>query len=313
MAGSEGLAELSWIAADWGTSALRVWAVGKNGSVLAMSSSDDGMGKLRPDEFEPALLKLIDGWLPCNGRTVPVTVCGMAGAKQGWTEAAYRAVPCAPVGDGQLTAVATADGRIAVSIVPGLSQSEPPDVMRGEETQLGGLVGRLGAVDATICMPGTHSKWVRLEHGKVEDFTTFMTGEAFALFAGKSVLRHSVGADGEDRNAFLGGVADALAAPERITASLFGIRAAGLLAGMTAATARSRLSGLLIGVELAATRHRWDGQSVHLIGAPRLVDSYATALDHAGARPVTEDAEKLTLAGLAVANASRAGADRDIR
>jgi 2-dehydro-3-deoxygalactonokinase len=310
MADREALIKPDWIAVDWGTSALRVWAIGREGSVLAKAASDDGMGKLRPDEFEPALLGLIGDWLPADadGRTMSVIVCGMAGARQGWVEAAYRRTPCAPVASGQWMPVPTADRRIAVVIIPGLSQDDPPDVMRGEETQLAGLVARLGRAEATVCMPGTHSKWVRVERGQVVDFTTFMTGEAFSLFASQSVLRHSIDAGGDDRNAFLSGVADMLREPERLTGALFGIRAGGLLRNTGAAAARSRLSGLLIGVELAASRSRWEGRPVHLIGARPLSHAYAAALEHAGARPVIEDAEALTLAGLAAAHAGVSGA-----
>lgn len=308
MAGGEVLTKPEWIAVDWGTSALRVWAIGRDGAVVANAASDDGMGKLRPDEFEPALLGLVGNWLPAGGGAMQVIVCGMAGARQGWLEAPYRAVPCAPVASGRLTQVRTGDRRIAVNIIPGLSQDDPPDVMRGEETQLAGLVAGLGQADATVCMPGTHSKWVRVEHGRVARFTTFMTGEAFALLASQSVLRHSVDAGGEDRNAFLSGVADMLEEPERLTAALFGIRAGGLLKNTGGAVARSRLSGLLIGVELAAARSHWEGQVVHLVGARPLSQAYAAALERAGAQPVIEDAEALTLAGLAAAHESAGGA-----
>ena len=308
MAGRESLTKPDWIAVDWGTSALRVWAIGAGGSVFARAASDDGMGKLRPDEFEPALLSLIGDWLPTDGRKMSVIVCGMAGARQGWVEAAYRQTPCAPVASGHLTPVRTGDQRIAVNIIPGLSQDDPPDVMRGEETQLAGLVARLGQADATVCMPGTHSKWVRLERGHVADFTTFMTGEAFSLFASRSVLRHSVDAEGEDRDAFLSGVADMLEEPERLTTALFGIRAGGLLRNTGAAVASSRLSGLLIGVELAAARSRWEGNVVHVVGARPLSQAYAAALEQAGAQPVIEDAEALTVAGLAAAHAGAGSA-----
>jgi 2-dehydro-3-deoxygalactonokinase len=302
MSEESALTDLDWIAADWGTSALRVWAIGGDGAVIASAASDDGMGKLEPEEFEPALLKLVGGWLPGGeGLAVPVIICGMAGAKQGWAEAPYRSVPCAPVKPGHLTEVTTKDPRMAVSIIPGLSQADPPDVMRGEETQLAGLIAGTGSGDAIVCMPGTHSKWVRLENSRVTEFTTFMTGEAFSLFAGQSVLRHSVDTIDEDRDAFLSGVAELLDKPEHLTSLLFGIRAGSLLAGMNAAQSRSRLSGLLIGGELAATRPLWSGREVHLVGSSSLAGNYAMALQQAGARPVVEDAEALNLAGLAIA------------
>jgi 2-dehydro-3-deoxygalactonokinase len=111
-----------WIAVDWGTSNLRAWAMAADG-VLAEAVSDDGMGKLARDQFEGALLRLIAPWLG-SGRT-KVIACGMVGARQGWQEATYRGVPCAPVAAGELTAVTTADARIDVAIVAGLSQSTP--------------------------------------------------------------------------------------------------------------------------------------------------------------------------------------------
>ena len=60
---------LDWIAADWGTSRLRLWAVGTGGEVLAQAQSPAGMGALAPAEFEPALLSLAGGWLPATPTT----------------------------------------------------------------------------------------------------------------------------------------------------------------------------------------------------------------------------------------------------
>ncbi|AMY67488.1 2-dehydro-3-deoxygalactonokinase, putative [Frigidibacter mobilis] len=56
-----------WIAVDWGTSQLRVWAMA-GGRVLAAAASEDGMGRLAPAAFEPALLRLIEPWLAGAGR-----------------------------------------------------------------------------------------------------------------------------------------------------------------------------------------------------------------------------------------------------
>lgn len=294
------IADPDWIAVDWGTSSLRVWAVGRDGRVLAKAASQDGMGTLAPDGYEHALLKLAGSFLPENPeRPVPVVVCGMAGAKQAWTEAAYRAVPCEPVAVEQMMPVPTRDPRLSVSIVPGLCQMTPANVMRGEETQLAGLVSRLGAVDATICMPGTHSKWVQLEAGRVASFSTFMTGELFAVISADTILCKTIAAQGEDREAFLGAVNEMLDDPGGLTGVLFSIRAGALLTGLDGAAARSRLSGLLIGAELAATRAQWVRRTVHLVGSGPLAEAYSVALESAGAKPVQEDAEALTLAGLA--------------
>ena len=55
-----------WIAVDWGTSNLRAWSMGADGRVLAEAESDEGMGKLAPEGFEAALLRLITPWLAGN-------------------------------------------------------------------------------------------------------------------------------------------------------------------------------------------------------------------------------------------------------
>ena len=241
-----------WIAVDWGTSRLRAWAMAADGAVLAEGSSSDGMGALDPDGFESALMRLVGDWLPDTGAPVPVVACGMVGARQGWREAPYRPVPCAPLGGGM--AVTTADPRLSVRILPGLSQATPPDVMRGEESQIAGLLSHMADFDGVICLPGTHTKWAQVSAGEVVSFQTFLTGEMFDLLATRSVLRHSVGGGALDRAAFAGAVTDAMTAPQKLAARLFAIRAAGLLEGLPEAEARGRLSGLLIGLELAGAK-----------------------------------------------------------
>ncbi len=305
MAGSSSITGTDWIAVDWGTSSLRVWALGRDGDVLAKAVSQEGMGGLAPADYEPVLMAHIRTWLPETAvRSVPVIVCGMAGAKQGWKEAAYRVAPCAAVPEGEMIRVPTRDARLSVHILPGVCQLDPADVMRGEETQLAGLAANLGPLDATVCLPGTHSKWVRLEGGRIAGFRTFMTGELFSVIAGHSILRHSIAPEGENATAFAKAVEDMLADPAGLTGALFAIRASGLVGRADGAAARSRLSGLLIGAELAATRPQWDGKPVHLVGSGSLNDAYATALKTAGASPVRQDAEALTLAGLTQARAA---------
>lgn len=289
----------SWIAVDWGTSNLRAFAMGPAG-VLAEAASGDGMGTLARDAFEPALLRLIEPWL---SGPVEVIACGMVGSRQGWHEAPYRAVPCAPVDAATLTTVPTGDARLRLRIVPGLKQISPADVMRGEETQIAGALALRPGFDGVLCLPGTHSKWVHVSAGEVVSFQTCMTGELFALLSGQSVLRHGMMGEGFDEVAFDAALSDALSRPERLAARLFGLRAEGLLQGLAPASARARLSGLLIGIELAATRPYWLGQPVTIIGADRLSGLYARALAAQGVAAQAIPAAEATLAGLALARA----------
>lgn len=287
-----------WIAVDWGTSNLRVWAMGAEG-ILAEASSEDGMGRLGRADFEPALIRLIEPWLAAAPVPVPVVACGMVGSRQGWHEAPYRCVPCAPLDPAAMVQVPTTDGRIRVSIAPGLKQMKPADVMRGEETQIAGALALWPGFDGILCLPGTHTKWVHVSAGEVVSFQTFMTGELFALLSEQSVLRHGLQGAGWDDAAFDTGLSDALSRPERIAARLFSLRAEGLIAGLAAPQARARLSGLLIGIELAAARPYWLGQPVALIGSEGLSRSYARALAAQGAEARILPGTACTLAGLA--------------
>jgi 2-dehydro-3-deoxygalactonokinase len=290
-----------WIAVDWGTSRLRAWAMSDAGEVLAERESNRGMGRLEPAEFEPALLAVVDAWLEA-GRRLPAVACGMVGARQGWVEAPYQATPCPPVA----TAIAAPcrDPRLSVHILPGLSQRKPPDVMRGEETQIAGFLRREPGFDGVLCLPGSHTKWAQVSAGEVVSFRTAMTGELFAAISERTVLRLSVGRDGWDGAAFASAVEETLSRPERLASGLFAIRAEGLLEGLAPGAARARLSGLLIGAELAAMRAYWLGRRIGLIGTADLVAVYAEALEAQGVAPERADAADATRAGLALARAA---------
>jgi len=292
---------LDWIAADWGTTNLRVWAMGRGDAVLARAESAAGMASLTPAGFEPALLALVGAWLGAVGVPVPVVACGMVGARQGWAEAPYAAVPALPLAPGRTVRPRVADARLAVHILPGLRQDRPADVMRGEETQIAGFLAGQPDFDGVLCLPGTHTKWAHVSAGEVVSFQTFMTGEMFALLSRQSVLRHGVADTGWDAHAFAHGVDQTLARPERLAAYLFSIRAEGLIAGLAPAAARSQLSGLLIGAELAAARPYWLGRSVVVIGGGAGAKAYVTALSAQGVTPGLAGVEEMTLAGLTMA------------
>lgn len=286
-----------WIAVDWGTTHMRAWAMSASGTVLAAATSDQGMGKLQRDGFEPALLDAIGDWI--NG---PMTViaCGMVGSRQGWVEAPYTAAPCPALSE-RFVKAPTYTPDLSVHVIPGIKQVKPADVMRGEETQIAGFLARNKNWDGILCLPGTHTKWVHISADEVVSFQTFMTGELFATLTGHTVLRHSIAADGWDDAAFSDGLSDAMARPEKLAARLFSLRAEGLLNGVSGATARARLSGLLIGAELAAAKPYWLGQQIAVIGAGSLAKTYVTALAAQHAPATQVQGEAITIAGLTAA------------
>ncbi len=289
-----------WIAADWGTSNLRVWLMEADRRV-AEAGSDKGMNALQPEQFEAALLEVIDPWLRA-GVAMTVLACGMVGARQGWTEAAYRFLPCHPAAADAPLAVPTRDPRLEVFILPGLAQQEPADVMRGEETQIAGFLAKHEDFEGSLCLPGTHSKWIQVRDGQVTAFSTFMTGELFALLAGQSVLRHSLASEDDDEQAFLAAVETAYRTPREVPGRLFPLRAADLLQGLAPETARSRLSGYLIGAELAAASGDYAQGQLGLIAGAGLSDAYLSAMAVCGLDATAESAEEMVLSGLVAAH-----------
>jgi 2-dehydro-3-deoxygalactonokinase len=280
------------IALDWGSTRLRGWLLGDGGAVLAERSSADGASQLTGGAaaFDAALHSLASDWLAPG---LPVLACGMVGSAHGWREARYLACPAEP---GRLhEALVTVPHRsgAAVHIVPGLID-EPaegtPDVMRGEETQLVGLLALLPTLsgDSCVVLPGTHSKWVRLRRGRITGFRTRMTGELFAMLREHSVLGRLMpaSADGFDAEAFDAGVASARRGEGRdLGAQLFAVRTLGLTRRLPPAALADHLSGLLIGHELAAGL-RGDPAALALVGEPALCMRYERALRQFGVEPV---------------------------
>lgn len=299
---------IAWVGVDWGTSNLRAWGLGPDGTVEASASSEKGMGKLTREQFPWALTEVL-GQLPLPDAPLEVVICGMAGARQGWLEAPYLETPTdlGALGAGAVHP-AMPDGNIRVSILPGVCQTQGGEnVMRGEETQLLGLASLSSAYSGLVCMPGTHSKWARLEGTRIVSFSTAMTGEMFELLKSHSVLRHSMNGplDGPAQDeGFVEGARDGLDNPAGLLGQLFKIRAASLLSGKTPDWCAGYLSGLLIGTEIAANRNQIGADPVPLIGSGALCALYMRVLNMASASGRLVDSTEVVLAGLKAARAS---------
>ena len=200
-------ADARLLAIDWGSTSLRAALLGKGGVLLGERRSVEGASTLGgdPARFERALHSVLGDWLS-HCAQVPALACGMVGRAHGWREAPYA--DC-PVGIAEMHSHAVTvdwDGGL-LRILPGLACSGAdgtPDVMRGEETQIAGALALHPALagGATIVLPGTHSKWARLQGGVVAGFETRMTGELYAVLRQHSVLGKlmapAIGFDGGD-------------------------------------------------------------------------------------------------------------------
>jgi len=268
------------IGVDWGTSSLRAYRIGPDGLVRSRRDLPRGILTVEPGGFPDVLAQMIGDWVGQGERRV--LLCGMVGSRQGWIEAPY--LPC-PADLDALAAAAIAvpfEGA-EVRLLPGLSWRDAhgvPEVMRGEETQI--LGAAIGPAEATVCLPGSHSKWARVKDGAVLGFRSHLTGEAFAALAGHTILARMMEPRAPHHpGGFARGVARAKQAGGLLH-HLFGLRAAGLFDEITEDEAASFLSGLLIGHEVAAALEDGVAPPVILIGAPALTERYGAALDAFG-------------------------------
>lgn len=268
------------VAVDWGTSSLRVARLDGAGRAIEEREFPRGILTVPAGGFPRVFEDACGDWM--KPRDALALVCGMAGSRQGWIEAAYAPCP-AGLADVAARLAWIAPGRIA--LVPGLSceVDGAPDVMRGEETKAFGALKLLDAQDALIVMPGTHCKWARARGGRIESFATFMTGEFYAVLRRHSILERTLPADDGDldEQALRRGVDHAMRAGNLLHAA-FSARTLALFDRLTEAAAPSYLSGLLIGEELRSQDLASLDAPLALVGADRLTRRYAVALAHLG-------------------------------
>ncbi len=281
-----------FIAVDWGTTNRRAWRVAPDGTVEDAYEDAGGVTAIPSGGF-PAEIDFLRASLG----DLPMLLGGMIGSNRGWRETAY--VPC-PAGRADLAAaILWIDPH--TGIIPGVSESRPeaPDVMRGEEVQIiGALASGAVPADALVCLPGTHAKWARVTGGRIAGFTTWMTGELFAILGSHSILAPQLEGTARAGLDFAAGVAAALEGDA--LSRLFRVRAAAAL-GAPLADATSFVSGLLIGGEVRAALSELQGAELqgavpHLVGRTDLCALYAAAIaqvcgDEANRATVIDGAE----------------------
>jgi 2-dehydro-3-deoxygalactonokinase len=124
---------------------------------------------------------------------------------------------------------------------------------------------------------------VQIRGGSVTGFSTFMTGEVFAVLRRNSILQHSTcGIDpvaemeGPGREAFDQGLRRSLEGD--LLAALFRVRTRQLLDGTTEESNAWYLSGLLIGTELTGLDRKGAGPVI-IAGGDRFGSLYRRALE----------------------------------
>ncbi len=277
------------IGVDWGTTSFRAFRIAKDGTIRDRRTALRGLLNVPDNRFADTLREEVGPWLAAGEDHV--LLAGMIGSRQGWLEAPY--LPC-PIGAPEVAAglVEIEFDWGQVKLVPGLSAADAAgvaEVMRGEETQVFGVLGAMGG-SGLACLPGTHSKWVRVEGGRIIGFTTHMTGETFGALRGHTILGRMMREGPADGAPFDAGVRRS-ADPGGLLHHIFGARSLVLAGGLAETAAAAYLSGILIGHEVRAALAECQGEVVHVIGTAELTTLYARAIAANGGYPERHDGE----------------------
>lgn len=281
-----------FVLCDWGSSHLRATLVTKK-MVLYGWRSDQGSKALagRAEGYRAELSRFLDdiGGSP----ELEIRISGMAGSKVGWLETGYLPTP-----------VGVADFKDHYWEIPefpnlrlygGVSHENPDgsmEVMRGEEFQIFGLLREFP--DAKIvCLPGTHSKWVRIEEGKISSFQTVMTGDLFHALSEATIFREQITSKRFVESAFLAGCS--LAMEGNDLNDLFKLRSAFVFSKVQGDEFHSYLSGFLIANEIRVAE---PGEAiVYLCGSSHLVERYALVMEKMGVSSEMVDGENAAISG----------------
>lgn len=288
------------LALDWGTSSLRAFLM-QNACIIETRQSSHGIQHLPTagvPGFEQAFAAIAGDWVQ-RWPTLAVVASGMVGSAQGWCEAPYVRCPANIHALVQHRVQVPSGLGVDVVVAPGVLFDQPgqiPDVMRGEEIQIAGALSenRQLAERCLMVLPGTHSKWVHVQDGRLTRFSTYMTGELFAVLCQHSILGRLLPDDQGntrefDSKAFELGIATAKSGRAGdLTHQIFATRTLGLTGRLQPTGLADFLSGLLIGSELVsgmAALCELEPMPLVLIGEPALCKRYADAL-HCLGQPV---------------------------
>lgn len=302
------MTEIKLICGNWGTSNLRAFGVSAEGEILTDIEMGAGIASTSQVEQEAVWFETVAP-LQEQAPEAPHLICGMAGSNLGWLETGYVDAPATleEISD-SVKWETRRDTKIG--IVPGLSGKSwagTPERMRGEETEILGAISRFQISDATLCLPGTHTKWARLKDGKIDQFNTAMTGELFAVLSQGSILSprapqvHSVTAFETGASLGLSGQGGDL------SHKLFGARSLELSGDLKAEHTAAFLSGLLIGVDVRGALNALHHQNapIGIIGENTLSRRFSHVLALADTSSRFYSSERCVGAGLAAL--SRAG------
>ena len=277
---------------DWGSSHLRAYHVSSDGEILGKYESSRGVKSLSREEslYRDELNKALKALQVDTSSEIRIS--GMASSKHGWKEVDYCTTP---VGKNELalnfkSLAGFKNGRIYGGAMHQCEDGSV-DVMRGEEIQILGILEKFPDA-GLLCLPGTHSKWVEVQDGKITAFKTYMTGDLFHSLCEESIFKGQITSRDFDEDGFIYGCRLALDGSD--LQDLFKLRSAYVFSEISSDAFHSCLSGFLIMNELRSVAPKTE---VHLCGSVLLEPLYVIALKEIGIECLAIDSEQATILG----------------
>jgi 2-dehydro-3-deoxygalactonokinase len=297
-----------FLGCDWGTSSFRLRLFNKETKILeAEISSDKGVlstYRTWQDTFPndgnscelffrielKQQLDLLSAETSIDISNIIIVLSGMASSSIGMKNLPYARVPFLLDGSNAVKERIKGDSILSndILLVSGIKTTN--DVLRGEETQLIGIIDLLKERkqyhdSAIFLFPGTHSKHVFVSGNAIVYFKTYMTGEMFSILCEHSILKDSVDSSTMDLKlennitAFRNGIQASL--NDAILNHLFSVRTNQLFQLLDKIPNAFYLSGLLIGSELKGLLNKAE-YSIYLCSSSNLHEFYQLAFHELG-------------------------------
>jgi 2-dehydro-3-deoxygalactonokinase len=297
-----------FLSCDWGTSSFRLRLVSSFtkhvfGEVRAPIGVKQVFEKRRAnwppvDPFAEVMTEQLEALADkADIQCAPLVISGMASSTIGWKELPYAELPFSLDGAGLRVEEFEWDNPCNIGptfLISGAATDS--DVMRGEECQAIGILAEPELAEFRQCslliLPGTHSKHILIDNGKITGFHTYMTRELFDTLAGHTVLSPTIEVTKEHSvDDFRAGVK--LVRKNGLAASLFRVRSRSVLDRVKAAKNASFLSGILIGSE-TTDLSRYENRPTIVAAKKDLLDLYRLAMPRRSGDHFTSEIDRAT-------------------
>tara|TARA_R110001592_G_scaffold338552_1_gene625740 strand:- start:90352 stop:91344 length:993 start_codon:yes stop_codon:yes gene_type:complete len=295
---------MRFLSCDWGTSSFRLRLVNLEDAGIKEeytneigiqttyhSFIENGNGVSRESFYFGVLrdeIKSMGESLNVNLDDMLVVCSGMASSSIGIKELPYANLPLDTLGTSMnLEYFASSEAfNHPLLLLSGVKSDD--NVMRGEETQLIGVVRQLENFDGNgiFILPGTHSKHIWVNNNQMTGFKTYMTGEVFQLMANKSILSKSVTFNSSENDKFKTAFAEGIkaGAENALLSVLFKTRTNELFGRLSKEENFHYLSGLLIGNELTNLVQEKE-VNIYLCSEGKLHPNYVLGMETLGLKP----------------------------